>query len=95
VIAATGFKVDMQRLGFVSPAIMRSLKLEDSTPALSRYFETSVPGLFTVGVMAANNFGPLLRFAYGAGFASRRLSRHLARTAHRYAPRTNPQLAAA
>ena len=76
VIAATGFKVDMRRLGFISPRIMASLALEDTTPMLSRYFETSVPGLFTIGAMAANSFGPLLRFAYGAGFASRRLSRY-------------------
>jgi hypothetical protein len=62
---------------------------------LPRYFETSVPGLFTIGVTAANSFGPLLRFAYGAGFASRRLSRHLVRTAPRHAARATPELAAA
>jgi thioredoxin reductase len=95
VIAATGFEVDMRRLGFISPRIMESLALEDTTPMLSRYFETSVPGLFTIGVTAANSFGPLLRFAYGAGFASRRLSRYLARTAPRHAARGHPELAAA
>jgi thioredoxin reductase len=95
VIAATGFKVDMRRLGFISPQIMEGLALEDTTPMLSRYFETSVPGLFTIGVMAANSFGPLLRFAYGAGFASRRLSRYLARTAPRHAARAHAELAAA
>jgi thioredoxin reductase len=95
VIAATGFKVEMQRLGFISPRIMRRLVFEDNTPSLSRHFETSVRGLFAVGVMAANNFGPLLRFAYGAGFASRRLSRHLARTAPRHATRAKHELAAA
>jgi thioredoxin reductase len=95
VIAATGFKVDMRRLGFISPRIMASLALEDTTPMLSRYFETSVPGLFTIGVMAANSFGPLLRFAYGAGFASRRLSQYLARTAPRHAARAHAELAAA
>jgi thioredoxin reductase len=95
VIAATGFKVDVRHLGFISPRIMARLALEDGTPALSRHFETSVPGLFTIGVTAANSFGPLLRFAYGAGFASRRLSRYLARTAPRHAARANPELAAA
>lgn len=95
VIAATGFQVDIRRLGFISPQIMQSLALEDRTPVLTRHFETTVPGLFTIGVMAANNFGPLLRFAYGAGFASRRLSRYLARTAPRRAVHAHPELAAA
>ena len=95
VIAATGFKVDVRHLGFISPRIMARLALEDGTPALSRHFETSVPGLFTIGVTAANSFGPLLRFAYGAGFASRRLSRYLTRTAPRHAARANAELVTA
>jgi hypothetical protein len=69
--------------------------LEDLTSALSPYFETSVPGLFTIGVTAANSFGPLLRFAYGAGFASRRLSHYLARTAARQPVRISRELATA
>ncbi|HBK08111.1 MAG TPA: monooxygenase FAD-binding protein [Acetobacteraceae bacterium] len=80
VIAATGFKADIGRLRFLAPSITDHMACVDGTPVLSRYFETSVPGLFTVGVLAANSFGPLLRFAYGAGFASRRLSDFLSRT---------------
>jgi cation diffusion facilitator CzcD-associated flavoprotein CzcO len=93
VIAATGFQVDMRRLGFIAPQIMQALKLADLTPVLSPYFETSVPNLFAVGVAAANNFGPLLRFAYGAGYASRRLSQHLARTEARRSTRSPSELA--
>jgi thioredoxin reductase len=92
VISATGFRVDVRRLQFVSPAIMNSLVLEDKTPALSPHFETSVPGLFMIGVTAANRFGPLLRFAYGAGFASRRLSGFLARNAVRQPVRADAEL---
>ena len=84
VIAATGFQVDMQRLGFLSALVHERLKLAARTPVLSPHFETSVPGLFAIGVTAANNFGPLLRFAYGAGFASRRLADFLARTARQH-----------
>jgi thioredoxin reductase len=80
VISATGFRVDMRRLNFINPRIMDRLALADQTPLLSPHFETSVPGLFMVGITAANNFGPLLRFAYGAGFASDRLSRFLHQT---------------
>jgi FAD-dependent urate hydroxylase len=33
---------------------------------LSRAFESSVPGLFFVGLLAAPTFGPVMRFMYGA-----------------------------
>jgi len=95
VIAATGFRVDMRRLRFIRPRILDNLTCADNTPVLSPYFETSVPGLFMIGVVAANNFGPLLRFAYGAGFASRRLSGYLARTAVRRLAPVRPELVAA
>jgi thioredoxin reductase len=95
VIAATGFHVDMERLRWISPRIMERLALAEQTPILSPHFETSVPGLFVVGVAAANHFGPLLRFAYGAGFASRRLSAFLAQTAARQPVAVKPELVAA
>ena len=95
VISATGFKVDMRRLRFIGPTIMDKLACADSTPVVSPHFETSVPGLFMVGIAAANNFGPLLRFAYGAGYASRRLSRHLVRTASRQQAAATGELVAA
>ncbi|HYZ20680.1 MAG TPA: hypothetical protein VE690_00860, partial [Rhodopila sp.] len=85
VIAATGFRVDLRRLGFLAPELLARVAQAEHTPVLSPRFETSVPGLFMVGIAAANSFGPLLRFAYGAGFTSRRLSRHLARTRVRQA----------
>ncbi|WP_428484949.1 FAD-dependent oxidoreductase [Rhodopila sp.] len=95
VIAATGYKVNMRRLQFLSPAILQNMQLADQSPVLSRNFETSVPGLFVVGTAAANSFGPLLRFAYGAGFTSRRLSRFLCRTAIRRSVTVNSELVAA
>ena len=43
------------------------------TPVLSSRFESSVPGLFFVGALSANTFGPLTRFAFGAGYAAERV----------------------
>lgn len=83
VIAATGYSVDVQRLEFLSRGIRDSIRLTDRSPSLSSNFESSVPGLYFVGVAAANTFGPLMRFAFGAGFTSRRISRHLAKSASR------------
>jgi hypothetical protein len=83
VIAGTGYKVDMRRLPFLGPEILEQLDCVNNTPRLSRWFESSVPGLHFVGTAAANSFGPMMRFAYGAGFVSRRLSGHLARVSAR------------
>lgn len=81
VIAATGYRVDLGRLQFLDPSLRAQLKTVDHAPFLSSNFESSVPGLYFVGVSAANTFGPLLRFAFGAGFTARRLSKHLAKSA--------------
>jgi len=71
VIAATGYKVNLDRLRFLSQEIRSKLKAVQRTPVLSTSFESSVPGLYFVGVSAANSFGPVMRFAFGASFAAR------------------------
>jgi hypothetical protein len=80
VIAATGYKVDMQRLTFLSPEIRCKLKTVNGTPLLSSGFESSIPGLHFAGLAAANSFGPVMRFAFGAGFAARKLTQVTARS---------------
>ena len=77
VIAGTGYRVAMRRLSFLDENLQRSLKCVEETPVLKTNFESSVPGLHFVGLASANSFGPLTRFAYGAGFTARRLSRSL------------------
>jgi thioredoxin reductase len=75
VIAATGYKVNMERLAFLNPAIRSKLECVNGAPALSSSFESSVPGLYFVGIAAANSFGPVMRFAFGAGFAAKRVTK--------------------
>ena len=82
VIAGTGYRVDLRRLDFLNPAAL-SIRSVEQAPVLSRHFESSIPGLYFVGAAAANTFGPLLRFAYGAKFTAPRISSHLARVARR------------
>jgi thioredoxin reductase len=81
IIAGSGFRVNIDRLTFLSAEMRKQIRVENSYPALSSKFESSVPGLYFVGLAAAGTFGPLLRFAYGAGFATKRLSKHLQKTA--------------
>jgi hypothetical protein len=79
VIAATGYKVDIDRLPFMAQPLKSEIRLTGRSPILSRNFESTVPGLYFVGISAANSFGPMMRFAFGAGYAAKRLARHLSR----------------
>jgi cation diffusion facilitator CzcD-associated flavoprotein CzcO len=79
VIAATGYQVAVSRLKFIEQPIQSRIRKVADTPILDRNFETSVPGLYFIGAAAANSFGPLLRFAYGARYAAERVSRDLLR----------------
>ncbi|MBW4022469.1 MAG: NAD(P)-binding domain-containing protein [Proteobacteria bacterium] len=79
LVAGTGYKVDLDRLEFLDEPMRAQISRVHNTPRLSRFFESSVPNLYFVGPSAANSFGPLLRFAWGAKFTSRHLSRHLTR----------------
>ena len=79
IIAATGYKVDLERLKFLSPDIRSRVRTVKGSPVLSSSFESSVPGIYFVGIAAANSFGPVMRFAFGAGFAARRLTQTMAK----------------
>ncbi len=77
VVAATGYRVDVARLGLLDPALVPAIDTVDGSPALTRDFESSVPGLYFVGTPAAYSFGPMFRFACGADYAAKRLARHV------------------
>jgi cation diffusion facilitator CzcD-associated flavoprotein CzcO len=81
VIAGTGYRVDLGRLHFLAPGLRANIQTEAGSPRLSANFQSSVPGIYFVGLSSAASFGPMTRFAFGARFTARRLSRHLARTA--------------
>ena len=80
VIAATGYRADLDRLSFLDERLRRRIRRMRTMPALSSGFESSVPGLYFTGLAAAGSFGPLMRFMYGADFAARTISRRLAAT---------------
>jgi thioredoxin reductase len=78
VIAATGYRVDVDRMTFLDDSLRACVETVNSTPILSSHFESSVPGLYFIGPVAANSFGPVQRFAVGAQFAAKRVTRGLA-----------------
>ncbi|MFC9328221.1 NAD(P)-binding domain-containing protein [Kitasatospora sp. NPDC057015] len=81
VLAATGYRVDVDRLDLLDPALRRAVRRANGgAPRLSAGLESSVPGLYFTGLAAADTFGPVLRFVCGTGFAARRVSRAVATT---------------
>jgi thioredoxin reductase len=83
VIAATGYKVNIEKLGFLSKELQSTIVRVGGAPVLSSKFESSVRGLYFAGIATANSFGPVMRFAFGAGFAARRLTRVLRKSVAR------------
>jgi len=77
LIAATGYQVDLERLQFLGQTIRKKIRTTGKAPALSASFESSVSGLYFIGVSSANSFGPLMRFAFGADYTARRISKYL------------------
>ena len=87
IIAATGFRTELSRMKLLDTTMLRDLRTEDGSPVLSRHFESSLSGLYFVGLASANAFGPLFRFAYGARFAARQLTGHLVSSTRKAAAR--------
>lgn len=80
VVAATGYRVDLRHLSFLSKETLTKIRMIDHAPILSADFECSVPGIYFVGLAAARSFGPVLRFVMGAIHPARRLARVLPRS---------------
>ena len=74
VLAATGYRVRLNGLGFLSPELRARLARTGAFPRLDPGLQSSVPGLYFTGIPAAATFGPLLRFTCGTEFAAPRLA---------------------
>ena len=77
VIAATGFRIDMDRIDYLDPTLRATIELEGRAPRLDRHYQTSVPGLHIVGAASAPTFGPVMRFMFGAKHVAPTLARSL------------------
>jgi thioredoxin reductase/peptidoglycan/xylan/chitin deacetylase (PgdA/CDA1 family) len=76
---ATGYKVDIDRLAMIHPSLRAEIETHDGAPLLSPRFESSVPGLYFIGLSAIRSFGPLLRFVAGCKVAAPRVASSIAR----------------
>jgi thioredoxin reductase len=81
LMLATGYKVKLGRIPLLSDALAAQIRTEADAPVLSNWFETSVPGLYMVGLASVRSFGPLYRFVVGAKAAAPRVASAIARGA--------------
>ncbi len=81
VIAGTGFKIDLTKLGFLGDGLRGRIETLAGYPVLSRAGESTVPGLYFVGAPAAVSIGPSARFIAGTHTAVRPLVKSVARRA--------------
>ena len=79
VILATGYKIDVRRLKMIHPSLRAEIKTDTGIPILSRWFESSVPGLYFVGLTSLHAFGPLFRFVAGCKATAPRVASSIAR----------------
>jgi len=68
-------------LAVLDPEIVAQVRCANHAPVLSSSFESSMAGLYFVGALAANSFGPTMHRVSGTGFAAPRLSKRLDRYA--------------
>jgi hypothetical protein len=80
-VTGTGYRFDIDKISFIDADLARQLDRHDLSPKLSRHFESTVPGLYFVGPVAAESFGPLVRFVAGTPFTVARVTGRLRRRA--------------
>jgi hypothetical protein len=83
VIAGTGFRIDIARLGFLPEDLQARIATVDGFPVLTRAGESTVPGLYFAGAPASFGLGPSMRFLPGTYNLSAPLAQSVASRASR------------
>ena len=72
-------QVDVNKLTMIHPMLRAEIKADRSIPVLDQRFESSVPGLYFVGLTSVRAFGPLYRFVVGCKATAERVAASIAR----------------
>jgi cation diffusion facilitator CzcD-associated flavoprotein CzcO len=80
VLAATGYRTDLDRLSFLGAPLRASIRTLAGSPEVGPDFQSSVPGLYFIGPAVAPTFGPVMRFVCGSDYAARTVARALTTT---------------
>jgi thioredoxin reductase len=75
VVLATGYRIDVEKYHILDPSLRQRIQTTaDGYPVLTTGLQTSVKGLYMVGVVAEKTLGPTLRFVTGTSNAGPRLT---------------------
>jgi cation diffusion facilitator CzcD-associated flavoprotein CzcO len=83
VVLGTGYRVDVARYPFLSPALIGRVQRVNGYPKLDAGFESSLEGLHFLGAPSAWSFSPIMRFVAGTEFTGNAIQRRLARVTKR------------
>ncbi len=79
VVLGTGYRVNISNLPMLHPSLVSSVQTYYNAPILNNRFESSVSGLYFVGISSVSSFGPFYRFVVGDDAAARRVAGAVAR----------------
>lgn len=72
IILATGYRVDVHRVSYLSAAgLAQELQVSDGYPIRDEGFQSSIPGLFFAGALSMQDFGPFFGFVRGCTVTAR------------------------
>ena len=78
VLFATGYKVDLKRVSFLSAGnLLQRIQRRDGYPVLDDFLQTTVPGLFVTSLPAAREFGLFFAFTAAVRASARIVGRAL------------------
>jgi thioredoxin reductase len=78
VMAATGYKVNIARVPFLSAGnLLGELITRNGFPTLDEHFQTNIPGLFITSMAAVQDFGPFWAFTIAARASAQIVGRAL------------------
>ncbi len=83
VMLSTGYNVDVKQLSMIAPSLLEEIEADNGVPTLNHWFESSVSGLYFVGLTAVRGFGPLFRFVVGNKSTAQRVASAAARKVRR------------
>lgn len=78
VMFATGYAVDVRKLPMLDSSLLDQIEMNEGIPSLNSCFESSVPGLYFIGMTTLHTFGPFYRFVFGNQASAQRITRVIA-----------------
>jgi hypothetical protein len=79
VILGTGYRMNIKNLPMLHSSVLSGVRTYHNAPILNTRFESSVPGLYFVGLSSVSSCGPLYRFVVGTHAAAWRVASSIAR----------------